>query len=301
MHFPGTTKQARVLVQGATGREGTRAVDFMKRYHTNVVAGVTPGKGGQEVAGVPIFDTVREAVSTIPTIEATSLYVPPSAALPATRDALDVGIRFVHVLTEGIPLRDIASMIALCKEKGALLLGPGSLGILVEGIGRIGMLGGIDPQSTLVPGSTSVICRSGGMTNEIMQYLCQQGTGIRIALHLGSEINAGTSLVEAITLLEDDEKTGDIIVFEEITHADLADLVALYEGHLVHKPVTITLVGQSLSLMPPGASFGHLDSLLHRDDTLLFRNIAALKQLGVKFIDSYEDYAMENSNRNRQE
>ena len=282
----------RVLVQGATGREGQRAIAFMRQYGTEVVAGVTPGKGGQEVAGVPVFNSVREALRAVGKIGAASQYVPPFAVAAAVAEAAEAGIPFVHVLTEGVPLKDLAQCVASCRQRGVRLLGPGSLGMLVVGEGRIGMLGGLDPRA-YPSGTTSVISRSGGMANEIARYLAEKGNGLRAVVHLGAEPIAGASLTDALEMLISDPGTARIVVFEEQAGADSTLLFDFGSRPAVSKPVLLSLVGVSSSALPEGAPFGHADALLGH--AARPPDPDALRRAGIMLVDSYEAFAADTS------
>src|SRR3989338_508799 len=212
---------AKILVQGATGREGQRAIEFMKNYGTNVVAGVTPGKGGQEVLGVPIFNSIKEALGKVGPVDAVSTYVPPPACLSAIKEVIESEIPFIHLITDGVPYQDLASMVKLCRDNNVQFLGPGSLGVLTIGQGRVGFLGGTDPKKDYQAGEVSIISRSGGMTNEVAHYLNQYGIGLRTMIHLGSDKISGANVGEAINALSQDKQTKIIVVFEEIVNNDL--------------------------------------------------------------------------------
>ena len=138
-------RNKKIIIQGITGREGQRALQFMQNYNTQVIAGVTPGKGGQEVNGIPVFNSIKEINKKI---DISSIYVPAFAAKTAIQEAVKNDIKYVHCLTEGIPYQDLSEVVSLCNKKKVQLLGPGSIGHLIVDHGRIGMLGGDKPQKT---------------------------------------------------------------------------------------------------------------------------------------------------------
>jgi len=283
-------KEDRIVVQGATGREGQRAIAFMKDYYTNVVAGVTPGKGGQEVLGVPIFNSVQAAVDAVGPVDISSLYVPPAAIKAAVSEAISAGVRFVHLIAESIPYQDLAWIRNFCVVNQVTFLGPGSLGVLVVDEGRVGFLGGDKPATIYRSGTVSLISRSGGMANEIAYYFLYHGVGLRILVHLGSELIAGLSLVEQIKILEADKKTKTIAVFEEVINNNLQALADFCQTRDQTKRIVICLSGQAQSIMPAGVSFGHAENLIKQQDNLLERNIDRLKKAGVIIINSYQDF-----------
>jgi len=283
-------KGMRVLIQGATGKEGQRALSFMKNYYTNVVAGVTPKKGGQKVDGVPVFNTVKEAIDAVGYIDISSIYVPALAVKSAVTESVESGIKFINIMAESIPYKDLAYITSLCENNNVELLGPGSLGILVVDEGRIGMIGGINPKTVYKRGNTSVISRSGGMANEIAHHLLNRSIGIRSVIHLGSEISSGSTLVKQIRQLYDDEETDTIMIFEEVTNNNLSELLKFFTEEKIKKLIKLNLVGVAQDIMPKGVPFGHVDSLTKKDDKLL-DDIEALKKVGIDIVDSYERFA----------
>ena len=154
-----------MLVQGITGKEGSKSAKEMMEYGTKVVAGVTPGKGGQSVEGVPVYNTVKEAKKSHTEINATVLYVPPTGLKSAAIEAIDSGIPLLNIITEHVPIQDSAYIYAYAKKKGAKIMGPSSVGIISPGKCRLGSIGGIDPSIQFVPGNIGVISKSGGMSS----------------------------------------------------------------------------------------------------------------------------------------
>ncbi len=283
------SQNLKVIVQGATGTEGQRAVQFMKNYHTKIVAGVTPGKGGQIVHDVPIYNSVAEAIALYGPCDATSIYVPPAANLAAVREALENNIGIIHILTEGTPYKDLALIHEVCDAVDAVLLGPGSLGLIMTDTVRLGMLGGNDPQNLYRPGHWTVISRSGGMTNELANYLYHTNTGIRGALHLGSEKICGLRLPDIITMTEEDPETHANIIFEELTYSDLQEIELYYQQHPHHKPTYLIIAGSSLDSLPSNTAFGHLESLQAMHTGNLSQRIQTLQQLGITILTNYNE------------
>ena len=283
-------KGVKVIVAGATGREGVRAVEFMNSYGTNVVAGVTPGKGGQSVEGTPIFNTVKEAIDSVGPVSISSMYVPALSVVSAVKEAVEAGISNIHILTEGVPVRDLAYIKKLCNDNNVSLLGPGSMGVLIVGVGRVGMIGGVNPSDVYLNGKVSVISRSGGMANEIAHYLSLRSIGLRAVIHIGSEPIVGTRLVDQVKTFFDDVGTNTIVIFEEVSSSDLLGLAVFLKENGLKKRIMINLVGTSEAIIPDGAPFGHIDALVKGDIGERELNIKTLMDLGVEVVDSYEEF-----------
>ncbi|MDD2656762.1 MAG: CoA-binding protein, partial [Patescibacteria group bacterium] len=210
-------KNTKVLVQGITGNEGEKAAKAMLDYGTNVIGGVRPGKGGEEVLGKPVFNTVAEAVSQFPDITTTAIYVPPFAAKAAILEAIEAGISQINTIVERVPIRDTAYCLAAAKEKNIQIIGPSSLGYIAPGLGRIGVVGGPKAQADEIftPGGIGIISRSGGMTNEVSWQVRKAGLGQSTAVHVGGDLLMGTTYADLLKLFEKDEETKAVIIFGE--------------------------------------------------------------------------------------
>ena len=164
-------QNTKVLIQGITGKEGAKAAKSMLDYGTHIVGGVTPGKGGQEVEGKPVFNSLKEICAKFPDINTSAIYVPPFAAKAAVLEAIENNISIINVIVERIPIRDTAYFLAAAREKNIRVIGPSSLGYIVPGVGRIGVVGGPLVNEIFKPGSIGIISRSGGMTNELSSHI----------------------------------------------------------------------------------------------------------------------------------
>ncbi len=289
MYIPSST--TRVIVQGATGKEGQRAVEYMVRFGTKVVAGVTPGKGGQSVHGVPIFNSVNEAIALVGPVDASSLYVPPFSTLSAVKEALSGGVRFIHILTEGVPYKDVSMSIDTCTKAHVTLLGPGSLGYMAPGKIRIGMLGGLDAHEKYIPGGLALVSRSGGMANEIAHALYIQERGLHSMVHVGGELLTSTTVVEWIQHAMDNDEVSKVALFEESTYS-LDTLTEYVSTTALRKPFILYLVGLSQYIIPHGAQFGHISSLMKKDTRTLERSIEILSTHGVYVATSYTNFLL---------
>lgn len=197
-------KNTTVLVQGITGREGSARAAFMKGYGTRVVAGVTPGRGGEQISGIPVYNTAEEAVRDKGPIDASVTFVPGPGLKEAVYEALDAGIKFIVMPVERVPLYDILEMLAYGRQKGAQLLGPGAIGIISPGIAAVGWLGGTPEfaKMVFVPGPVGVISRSGGQSGTVPWAIKEAGLGVSTVLHIGTEPVVGMSFGDILPLLK---------------------------------------------------------------------------------------------------
>lgn len=229
-----------------------------------VVAGVTPGKGGQTVEERPIFNSVGEAKVAFPSIQVTSIVVPPMRVLGAVEDALSAGLKFLQILTENIPVYDVLSMRRKAEEAGATILGPSSVGYLQFPKFRVGYIGGEEPFRVLKEGSLAVVSNSGGMTNELLMGLSRRGIGVRCAFAVGGDRVVGTSLRDAVEHAEQSSDVLAIAMFAEPGHPVLS---ALASGeYVVKKPLVILMPGDVLDTLPRGMPYGHTGTVLGEDD-----------------------------------
>lgn len=284
-------QSTRLLIQGITGKEGRRALDAARSYHTEVLAGVTPGKGGQHVDGVPVYDSVAEVLSRHASITASAVYVPPAMARDAIMESLDAGIPLINVMTERIPIRDTAECLAAAREKNVRIVGPASLGIISAGIGRIGVAGGDAPDEIYHQGRIGVISRSGGMMNEVSWQLRRNGVGISTAIHVGGDLLLGTSYGDALALFERDEDTDGVVLFGEIGgdyELEVARMIA--EGSYT-KPLAVFIGGKFASSLPEGMTIGHAGALIQRGSGSAQSKEEALREVGAIIVDRYEDLA----------
>ena len=211
------TKDTKVLVQGMTGKEGQKATGAMMDFGTQVLCGVTPGKGGQEVAGKPVFNTVAEAVEQFPEVSVSALYAPPFATKAAALEAIEAGIPFLYIFAERVPIQDTAFILAAAKERGTQILGPSSMGCIVPGVARLGLIGGPLEQANQIyqKGSVGIISRSGGMTNEVSWQIRKAGMGQSTAVHVGGDLLMGTTYADLLRLFEKDSETKGVVLYGE--------------------------------------------------------------------------------------
>jgi len=248
-------RNTRVLVQGITGREGSFHTKLMLEYGTKIVAGVTPGKGGLEVHGVPVYDTVAEAVRKRGLVDASIVFVPPQYAPEAVIEALSNGIKIVVVITEGIPLHEELKFVRYSKLIGAYIIGPNTPGIMTPGETKIGIM----PAHVFKPGEIGIVSRSGTLTYEVARELGKHGYGVSTVLGLGGDPITGLDFIEVYELFAKDEKTKAVVLIGEIG-GDAEERFAKYYSELAEKkPVVAYIAGRTA---PPGKRMGHAGAII---------------------------------------
>jgi succinyl-CoA synthetase alpha subunit len=244
----------------------------MLDYGTNVVGGVTPKKGGQEVHGVPIYNTVKDACAEHD-IGATVIFVPAKFCLGAVMDATEAGIKTIVPITEGIPVHDSIKMINSAHEKGCRIIGPNTPGLLVPGQAKLGIM----PSNLCEPGPVGVITKSGTLSYEIANNISNKGHGVRVYIGIGGDPVRGSSFVELLEILEKDAKTEKIVLIGEIG-GDEEELAAKYIKEHVSKPVYAFIAGKSA---PEGKRMGHAGAIISGDSGTAVGKIKALSAVGV--------------------
>jgi succinyl-CoA synthetase alpha subunit len=279
-----------VLVQGITGREGSARTVFMRGYGTKVVAGVTPGRGSTTEAGVPVYDTVAEAVEKHGSIDASVTFVPGPSLKDAVLEALDAGIKFIIMPSERVPLHDILTMVAVAKQNNAKLLGPGSIGIISPGKAVAGWLGGTAERARIVfqPGDIGVISRSGGQTSTVAWALKQAGFGISTALHVGTEPVVGMSFGDILPLFEEDKETVAVAAFGEIGGTQEEEAAEVIREGKFTKPFVIYIAG---AWAPAGMRFSHASSIIEYGRGSVESKIKALEEVGAYVVNRPEEIA----------
>jgi succinyl-CoA synthetase alpha subunit len=269
-------KNTRVLVQGITGREGEFHTRQMLEYGTQVVAGVTPGKGGQEVLGVPVFDTVKQAVAATGA-DASVIFVPAPFAADAVLEAADAGVRLIVCITEGIPVQDMVKTVALVRQKGVRLIGPNCPGMMTAGQCKIGIM----PGNIFTPGPVGLISRSGTLTYEIVDLLTKAGLGQSTCIGIGGDPVLGSTFVDLLPLFEADAETQAIVLVGEIGGSD--EEVAAEYIRAMRKPVVGFISGRTA---PPGKRMGHAGAIISGRTGTPQAKVDALRAAGVPVADA---------------
>lgn len=267
----------RLLVQGITGREGEFHTRQMVQYGTRVVAGVTPGRAGQVVAGVPVFNTVADAVAvTHP--NCSIIFVPAPFAPDAIREATAYGIPLVVAITEGIPVQDMIPLYHYVRERGVRLIGPNCPGLISPGKAKVGIM----PAAIHREGAVAVVSRSGTLTYEVVAALTERGFGQSTCIGIGGDPIVGTSFVDALALFEADPQTRAIALIGEIG-GDAEERAAEYIQRSVRKPVVAFVAGRTA---PPGRRMGHAGAIISGTAGTAQEKIAALRAAGVQVADT---------------
>jgi succinyl-CoA synthetase alpha subunit len=267
------TAETRLLVQGITGREGSFHTLRNREYGTQVVAGVTPGKGGQDVEGIPVFDTVATAVAETGA-NTSMVFVPPRFAADAIYEAADAGIGTIVCITEGIPAHDMLGVYTYLRPRGIRLLGPNCPGALSPGIANVGII----PAQVFAPGGVGLVSRSGTLTYQIGAELAGLGLGNSTIIGIGGDPVVGTSFIDALTLFEADPATERIVMVGEIggnEEEKAADFIA----ESVTKPVVAYIAGFTA---PPGKTMGHAGAIISGSAGTAQAKKEALEARGVR-------------------
>lgn len=266
-------KSTRVIVQGITGRDGQFHAERMKAYGTQIVGGTSPGKGGSQITGIPVFNTVADAIA-VTGADTSVIFVPARFAADAIMEAADAGIQLVICISEGIPTLDVIRAYHFAQEKGTLLIGPNCPGMIVPGQSLIGIL----PGHIFQTGHTAVISRSGTLTYEIVALLSQNGIGQSVAVGMGGDPVVGLHYIELLEQLEADPQTESIVMIGEIG-GNAEELAAEYIRRNVTKPVVAFIAGQSA---PPGKQMGHAGAIISGNSGSAADKVKALEAAGVR-------------------
>ncbi|WP_263790528.1 succinate--CoA ligase subunit alpha [Salinibacter sp.] len=265
----------RVVVQGFTGSEGTFHAEQMIDYGTNVVAGVTPGKGGQTHLGRPVYNTVAEAVEQ-ENANTSIIFVPPPFAADAIQESADAGAEVIICITEGIPVADMKPTYQYVKKKGAHLIGPNCPGVITPGAAKVGIM----PAMIFEPGSIGIISRSGTLTYEAVDQITRAGFGQSTAVGIGGDPVIGTRFVDALELFEDDPDTDGIVLIGEIGGTDEQEAARYVQDHM-DTPVFGFIAGRTA---PPGRRMGHAGAIVSGGSGTAEAKFQALEEAGATVV-----------------
>lgn len=288
MHLP--SKNARLIGQGLTGSEGQAALPAMLEYGTNIVAGVTPGKGGQNIMGIPVFNTVAEAVAKVGKVDGSVQFVPPLFTKGAVVEAIDAGIKFILIGAEKVPTKDAAIIFAYAKQKRTTVFGPSSVGLINPHRKiKIGPIGGNTPERVFVEGNVAVISKSGGMTSEIGLLLKNNDMGVSWATGIGGDRIIATDFADFLIELEKDKRTHASVIFGELggTYEEKV-AEAVLKGR-IKKPVVAFIAGEFTMALPNEVQFGHAGAIIEGKSGIPAEKRRILRESGVFVAESFDD------------
>jgi len=274
-------EKSRVIVQGITGRQGRFHTKLMLDYGTKIVAGVTPGKGGQSVHGVPVYDTIAEAMEKSPA-DTSIVFVPAPSALDAVSEAIMSGIKNIVVITEHVPVHDAIKMMALARLKGARIVGPNTPGIITPGKCKVGIM----PGNVFTPGTIGIVSRSGTLTYEIALNLTNANLGQSTCIGIGGDPVVGLSFIDVLELFREDEHTKAVVIIGEIG-GDAEEKAAEYIKRTNYpKPVVAFIAGRTA---PPGKRMGHAGAIITGTSGTAESKIKAFNNAGVPVAEKPSD------------
>jgi succinyl-CoA synthetase alpha subunit len=275
-----------VLVQGITGREGQARTRLMTRYGTNVVAGVTPGKGGMKVDGIPVYDTVEEAVENSGQIDISVLFIPAPFVRDAGLEAIAAGVKLLVIVPDRVPIYDVLAIAQAAKEREASFIGPNTLGVLSPGKAVVGMIGGRaeSAQDWFKPGPVGICSRSGGITSSMAYYLAEEGIGATTLVHVGGDVVVGLPHPDVVLLFQDDPETKAIVMFGEIGGTQEERVADLVERGKVTKPIIAFIGGKAAK---SGTRFSHAGAIVEGNRGSYEGKVQRLKSAGVTVVEAF--------------
>jgi len=281
-------EHSQVIIQGITGREGMVRTQLMKDYGTKVVAGVTPGRGGQDVYGVPVYDSVVQAWEKQGPVDVSVIFVPAALVKNAALEAIDAGVKLLVIVPDRVPIHDVLEIAARAEEKGARFVGPNTLGLVSPGKAVLGMIGGRAERARewFRPGSIGVSSRSGGMTSAISYYLTKAGLGLSTIVHVGGDAVIGLSHPEVMALFEDDPETRMAVMFGEIGTTQEERVADLVERRRFTKPLVAYIGGKAAK---SGTRFSHAGAIVEGTRGSYETKVKRLREVGVHVVDAISD------------
>ncbi|MCH7703177.1 MAG: CoA-binding protein [Planctomycetes bacterium] len=281
-------EKKRVIVQGITGREGMARTKLMREFGTNVVAGCTPGKGGQAVLGVPVFDTIEEAKETVGELDISVVFVPAPLVKSAALEAIAAGIKLLVLVPDRVPLYDVLEISEAASAAGARFIGPNTLGVLSVGRAVLGMIGGRaeSAREWFKPGRIGVASRSGGMTSSTGYYLSQAGIGLSTLVHVGGDSVIGTPLPDVMELFEDDPDTDGVVMFGEIGGTQEERVAELIETKRFTKPLVAYIGGAAAK---EGTRFSHAGAIIEGGRGTHEQKVKRLREVGAVVVTAFGD------------
>jgi succinyl-CoA synthetase alpha subunit len=281
-------EKMRVVIQGITGREGTVRAKLMKDYGTNVVAGVTPGRKGEAVHGIPVYDTVEEANEREGPLDVSVIFIPAAFVKEAALEAFAAGVGLAVIVPDRVPVFDVLEIAKVAQGKGARFVGPNTLGLISPGKAVLGMIGGRaeSARDWFKPGPVGVTSRSGGITSAISYYLGRSGIGQSTIIHVGGDAVVGTPHPDVVELFEEDEDTQAVVMFGEIGTSQEERVADLIEEGRFTKPL-IAFVGGAAA--KSGTRFSHAGAIIEGGRGTHEGKVKRLREVGAHVVDDFND------------
>jgi succinyl-CoA synthetase alpha subunit len=282
-------KNSKIVIQGITGREASMVTKHALAYGTKIVAGVTPGKEGQNVEGVPVFDTLKRACKEFE-INTSVVYVPPAFACDAVMEAIGNGIALIVIMTERIPQQDAVRFLAAAKQNNCTIVGPNSVGVITpEDKVKLGAIGGDNAERCFSSGSVGVISRSGGMTAECAWMVKQAGFGVSTCVSIGGDAFIGSPPKKILSMFEDDPITKAVVMWGEPGTRYEEDVAEFVNNKEFTKPLIAYIAGRFVEEMPEGTVFGHAASIIEGDSGKPSIKMARLREAGCHVVENFND------------
>ena len=281
-------EHSRVIIQGITGREGVVRAQLMKDYGTKLVAGVTPGRAGQDVYGIPVYDSVLQAWEKQGPVDVSVIFVPAALVKNAALEAVDAGVKLLVIVPDRVPIHDVLEIAARAAEKGARFVGPNTLGLVSPGKAVLGMIGGRAERARewFKPGPIGVSSRSGGMTSAISYYLTKAGLGLSTIVHVGGDAVIGLSHPEIMALFQEDPETRMAVMFGEIGTTQEERVADLIETGRFRKPLVAYIGGKAAK---SGTRFSHAGAIVEGTRGSYETKVKRLREVGVHVVDAIAD------------
>jgi succinyl-CoA synthetase alpha subunit len=283
---------AKIIGQGLTGAEGSKILPRMLEYGTNIVAGVTPGKGGQVLEGVPIFNTMKEAIQVVGPVDGVVQFVPPKFVKAAVEEVISSGIKFILIGAEKVPTKDGAYIYALAKKNNVNVIGPNSVGLLgTHHKLRLGLIGGFLIERVFSPGNIAIVSKSGSMTAEIGLHLKSHSLGVSWAVGIGGDRIIGTDFADFLIALEDDPNTHASVIFGELGGTYEEKIAQAIIDQKITKPVICFIGGEFTATLPSEVQFGHAGAIIEGSRGLPEHKRQLLRESGALVADSLDEIA----------
>jgi succinyl-CoA synthetase alpha subunit len=282
-------KNTKVLIQGITGAEGSRACREMIEYGTKILAGVRPGASGEFVEGVPVYDTVEEALKHYPQINTSLIIVPAKNVKDAALESIFAGVPLINILTEYVPPIDSSIIVAWARKYKTRIVGPSSIGIISPGKSKVGSIGSAEIRHVFKKGSIGVISKSGGMTAELAVVLGKEGLGESTVVGIGADTICGSDFVDILELFEKDKQTKAVVIFGEVGGVSEERVAEYVKKKKIKKPIVALIGGKFTHLLPSGTVLGHAGAIVSHGKGGYNSKIKALKESGIVLAQTPEE------------